>query len=113
MELIGGIGPEPGPDNVLVGSRAGDIGFGDPFTAGNEIGATDTGLSLTAGHGVSDLLFGHGCADQLFGDAWRIEESGRGGDDWLVGGAGMDRLFGDAAFLQGHGLGGADLISGG
>ena len=48
-ELIGGIGLHPGDDNRLAGGRAADIGFGDPFTAGNEIGATDTGRSLSAG----------------------------------------------------------------
>jgi serralysin len=103
MELIGGIGPEPGHDNVLVGGRAGDIGFGDPFTAGNEIGAADAGLSLTAGHGG---------ADWLFGDAWPSRNRAAVGTTgwWAV--QAWTACSATPRFLQGRGLGGADLISG-
>ena len=54
--MIGGLGPDPGDDNLLVGSRAADVGFGDPFTAENEIGATDTGVSLSVGQGGADAV---------------------------------------------------------
>jgi hypothetical protein len=91
MEFIGGIGPGPGDDNLLVGSRAADVGFGDPYSAGNEIGATDTGHSLSVGQGGADALFGRGLAGHLDGNLLRLggaSGTAAGADTLLVAFAG-------------------------
>jgi Ca2+-binding RTX toxin-like protein len=70
--LIGGIAPYRGINNLIVGTASADFIFGDPYTTGNVFGVPAIGGPLAAGRGGDDLLIGLGGNDWLFGDAWEI-----------------------------------------
>jgi hypothetical protein len=70
--LIGGIAPYRGINNLIVGTASADFIFGDPYTTGNVFGVPAIGGPLAAGRGGDDLLIGLGGDDWLFGDAWEI-----------------------------------------
>ena len=77
--LIGGIAPYLGINNLIIGPAGADFIFGDPHTTGNMVGAPEIGGPLATGRGGHDWLIGLGGVDWLFGDAWEISGEGRGG----------------------------------
>ena len=140
--LIGGIAPYRGKNNLIIGTASADFIFGDPYTTGNFLGVPEIGGPLATGRGGNDLLIGLGGGeDWLFGDAWVIngegrggndlsrrrrrirpplrrrpqviEAEGRGGNDWVGGGSEEDRLLGDAELMFGNARGGNDGLYGG
>ena len=114
-DLIGGIAPYLGRNNLIFGTGDADNIYGDPYTEGNFEGLPPNAGILSSGKGGSDLLFGFGGGDTIVGDAGLISGTGRGGNDLILGGDGDDPfLIGDADNdMSENARGGHDQIEGG
>src|SRR5262245_38421169 len=95
-DIIGGIPPHLGKNNIISGTPDPDIIFGDPFTEGNLEGLPPNAGILSSGMGGDDRLDGLDGNDTVIGDAGLIAGTGRGGNDRMFGGAGADFMSGDS-----------------
>ena len=90
--LIGGVAPYLGTNNVIVGTADADNIFGDPYTTGNFEGLPEIGGVLSSGHGGNDVLVGADGGDNIVGDAGQMAGTAVGGNDVIDGGAGDDPI---------------------
>jgi Ca2+-binding RTX toxin-like protein len=113
--LIGGVAPHLGVNNLIVGTADADNIFGDPYTTGNFEGVPEIGGVLSSGHGGNDVLTGADGGDTINGDAGLMAGAAKGGNDIINGGVGDDPyLVGDAdAGMSENARGGDDQIWGG
>ncbi len=91
-DLIGGVAPYLGTNNLIVGTADTDNIFGDPYTTGNYEGLPEIGGVLSSGRGGNDRLEGLGGGDIIVGDAGLMDGTATGGNDFIDGGDGDDLI---------------------